>query len=155
MLFRSLSQQSSARYLVPFVKQIVQCEGPVHLDVLSIRLREHAGISRVGHRIRATLDRAVQLSGLQIDDGFLLAPDGGREVVRASTPSHARVIEHVHSSELERAIRYVLRDAAGATRSEAVEAVSRALGWNRTSAAMSSVINEDRKSTRLNSSHWE
>ena len=109
-------------------------------SVLSTRLRETAGIGRVGHRIRATLQRAVQLADVDVDGDFLVFGTTPLSEVRTSSPFQARSIEQVHSRELELAVHCVVRDAAGASRPDVVEAVSRALGWNRTSVAIAAVI---------------
>ena len=135
-----LGETANAHRIVPFVQRVVEAESPVHFEVLSTRLRETAGIGRVGHRIRATLQRAVQLADVEVDGDFLMFGTTPLSEVRTSSPFQARSIDQVHSRELELAVHCVVRDAAGASRPDVVEAVSRALGWNRTSVAIAAVI---------------
>jgi hypothetical protein len=135
-----LDETHNAMHIVPFVMQVVETESPVHFEVLSARLRERTGIGRVGHRIRATLERAVQLAEVDVEGPFLIAKREPHDVVRTSDPLHPRGLEHVHLSEMERAIRYFIKDATGASRTEVIDAVARSLGWFRKSAAISATI---------------
>jgi hypothetical protein len=91
-------------------------------------------------RIKATLQRAVQLAEVDIDGEFVMSPTGHLDTVRAASGYQARTAEQVHPSEMELAVRHVVQDARGANRAEIIEAVSRAFGWNRTSAAIGAAI---------------
>lgn len=137
-----LSDQHNARYIVPFIDAVVTAEGPIHMDLLSQRLRDHSGIGRVGRLIRATLLRAIQLSKTVERDGdYVDLPARHVNTVRSSTASAARNISQVHESELRLAVLNVVRDATGASRSEVIEAVARAFGWGRTGSEVGTAIN--------------
>lgn len=136
-----LSDEHNARYLVPFIDAVVETEGPIHTDVLALRLRDHSGIGRVGRLIRGTLNRAIQLSQIAVRDGdFVLGSDGSIDHVRSATVEATRTVAQVHSSEIELAVQYVVRDATSASRREVIEAVARAFGWSRTGSEVSLAI---------------
>lgn len=92
--------------------------------------------------MRWTTISAVQLSGVAVDGDFLMSKSSVIDTVRMASPFHSRSIENVHPRELQLAVRNVVRDAAGVNRAEVSEAVARALGWNKTSAAIAAAINE-------------
>ena len=135
-----LTQSQSPYEIVSFVQSVVAAESPLHIDVLCTRLREHSGIGRVGHRIRAYLEQAVQVAGAQRDGEFLLSKGAVISAIRQASSYQSRPAEHVHVSEMEFAVRNIVNDARGATKEEVVEGVSRAFGWNRTSTAIAAII---------------
>ena len=80
------------------------------------------------------------LAEVEIDGDFLISRTGPADKIRDSSPYQTRSVDQVHGNEMELAVRNVVRDARGANRAEVVEAVSRASGWNRTSAAIATAI---------------
>ncbi|MFB9308616.1 very-short-patch-repair endonuclease [Agromyces hippuratus] len=136
-----LSDEHNARHLVAFVDAVVETEGPIHFDVLALRLREHSGVGRTGRLIRNTLVRSIQLSKAVENDGDFVSV-AGRTVdrVRSATIEATRSVSQVHASELQLAVENVVRDAAGASRAEVTSAVARAFGWSRTGSEVSQAI---------------
>ncbi len=94
------SDITNADALVDTIAQIAALEAPLHVTTLDQRVRQALGVARIGQRLRAFIDRAVNLAGLESDGDFVVRP--GTAIGAARTPSDAlaRRIEHVHDSEL-------------------------------------------------------
>ncbi|WP_166784461.1 MULTISPECIES: DUF3320 domain-containing protein [Cryobacterium] len=125
---------SDARYalqLVAFVREVANAESPIHFETLSARLRDAAGVGRVGSRIRNTLVRAIHFSKIDFDGDFLTVGSVSDVRVRMPSDGATRAIEHIAQSELMEAIRGVVQDAGGAPRPETLARVSRLFGWQR------------------------
>jgi very-short-patch-repair endonuclease len=131
-----VSDAANSFSLVTFVNEVVDAEGPIHMDVLTARLREAKGLGRAGARIMETLRLAVKRSKVDVVDDFVWPQDRHELVVRSPSADAARPIEHVTDEELALAICNLVADSGGAARSHVVERVSRIFGWRRTSAAM-------------------
>lgn len=126
-----LAEVSNARRLVPLIERVVRIEEPVHIETLTQRLRQAADIGRVGQRIRKTLNFAIRLSEVVIEDDFL-SVDGSSEIsVRRPHPDFPREVDRIHPLELKAAIKGVCADAIAITNKDLVEAVSEVFGWKR------------------------
>ena len=126
-----------SRYrLTQFVHEVAGIESPVHLDTVSARLREAAGVGRIGHRILATLIAAIESSDVQFDGQFLT--NGDEHAVRVRTPTNEtnRGIDLVSDAELLLAIQHTVREAAGISRLHVYARVSGVFGWVKKSQAM-------------------
>jgi hypothetical protein len=86
------------------------------------------------------LEQAVHLAGVERDGDFLLSRGENVSAIRQASAYQSRPAEHVHTSEMEFAVRNIINDARGATKAEVIEGVSRAFGWNRTSTAIAAII---------------
>ena len=125
---------SDARYaprLVDFVREVAIAESPVHIETLSARLRDAAGVGRVGSRMRNTLIQAIRVSKITFDGNFVSVGDMTEVRVRMPSDGTTRAIEYVADSELMEAIRRVVQDAGGAPRAETIGRVCRLFGWQR------------------------
>lgn len=139
-----LSDEHNARHLVPFIDAVAETEGPVHFDVLALRLRDHSGIGRVGRLIRNTLVRAIQLSKAVDNDGeFVSMSERPVDRVRSATVEATRSVAQVHEAELRLAVHNVIQDATGASRTEVMSAVARTFGWSRTGSEVSQAITHE------------
>jgi hypothetical protein len=131
-----VSDTANSFSLVSFVNEVVEAEGPIHMEVLTARLREAKGLGRAGARIMETLRLAVKRSNVDLIDDFVWPHERSALLVRSPIPDVARPIEQVADEELALAICNLVVDSGGAARSHVVERVSRIFGWRRTSAGM-------------------
>jgi very-short-patch-repair endonuclease len=132
-----LADLTSAHRLSEFVREVVEVESPVHIETLSTRLRDAAGIGRIGNRIAATLERAIAMSGIEFDGTFLRSGDEHSLRARMPTEAAQRSMDQVPDEELTVAVRYSVKEAGGAFRTEVMTRVCSVFGWRRKSAAMS------------------
>lgn len=134
----------SANYLhmVEAIQTLVEHEGPIHIDVASIRLRAWWNIGRIGTKIRRNIDRAIGKANIIRDGDFLVSPSSETPLVRTPTMEVSRKVEHVHLNELGIAAIMTIRDVGAASRSEVVQGVARAFGWGKTGSIVERRINE-------------
>lgn len=125
----------SVSRLADFVSQVVAFESPVHIETLSGRLRDSAGIGRIGNRIADTLSRAIKRSKVEFDGSFLRSAVT-QPRVRTATPRVQRNIDQIADEELTWAIAASVAEATGASRADVIARVCSVLGWVRKSAAM-------------------
>lgn len=114
------------------VRQVIDHEGPVHIEVLRQRLRDAWDIGRIGSKIRENIDSAVKHAGALRNGDFLTIP--GTSVDRVRTPSETtqRRVDQIHPAELKRAIRLLLAEMGSATSEQLTTATARLFGWTRT-----------------------
>ena len=115
------------------VLEAVVVEGPVHIDVLTQRLREAWNIGRVGSRIRDNIDGAINASGVTRDGLFLSIP-GNPSVVRTPGEGVTRTVEQVHDDELSSALVAYVHDSGSVSSDTLLIAVARLFGWTRRGA---------------------
>nr|WP_244644852.1 DUF3320 domain-containing protein [Frigoribacterium sp. CFBP 8766] len=126
-----LGDALNAYQLVNFVRNVARTEAPLHIDVLSQRVREHSTYDRIGSRIRTTLVLAVAQAGLEFDGAFIRHKPPLQVRVRRNTQEFSRPIEHVPNEELESAIELLVTDAVGVHRTEIVARTALTFGWRR------------------------
>jgi very-short-patch-repair endonuclease len=127
-------------------EQVVEVEGPVHIDEIVNRIRAGWGLKRAGGRIQEAIEQAVDVSvrtgRLVSADDFLSIP--GREArVRdrsAVMSTSLRRCETLPPAELERAVLDLVRTHFGATDDQIALAVSRAIGFKATSGQLRKLI---------------
>lgn len=136
------SEDGSGHHMVKAIKHIAQEEGPVHLDIVFLRLRDAWGLGRIGHRIRSNIETAITLSEPFVERNAEFIDVKGRTVDRVrTTGDQERRVEHVSESEMQLAITLLLRDAGATQREELAKAVARIFGWNRSGAEISRRVN--------------
>lgn len=121
--------------LAGFFLEVVQTEGPIHRDLLLIRLRDAAGIESVRSATRRRLEDVIESSlskVLQIEDA-ILANESQLSQARdwSNLPSAERKIEYVTQPELAAALKAVVRKSFGVSDDEAKKAALRLLGFKR------------------------
>ncbi len=138
--------------LSQLAEAVVQGEGPVHFDEVVVRLRTAWGAAKAGARMRDAIRSAVDVSLRQgrivSQDNFLSMP-GGEVTVRdrgeVESPTLRRP-DMLPPAEIEKALIDVVSGNFGATEEQALQHVSRALGFKATSAqlreALLSVLNK-------------
>jgi very-short-patch-repair endonuclease len=134
--------------LSQLAEQVVSVEGPVHFDEIVARIRDTWGRGRAGARIREAVRRAVEVS---VRQGRLIARHDfytlpGAQISvrdRSAAPSTSlRKPEILPPEEIEKALIDVASHNFGATKEQAIQAVSRALGFKSTSAQVRDVLLE-------------
>lgn len=131
--------------LADYVEQIVQVEGPIHLDEITARIRILWGLGRAGSRIRAAVKRAVQRvvqRGTIVGGPFYTLPDQTitvRDRSQVSSPTLRRP-EMLPPAEIEQAMLEIVRANYGARPDELILAASRAFGFASTSAQLRAVL---------------
>jgi Protein of unknown function (DUF3320) len=127
--------------MCPGIEQIAAVEGPVHLEVLLQRLRDSWNIGRVGPRIRANIQSAIDLADVVQDGNFITAPDRDGVLVRTPVAACARSVEQVADTELATALLQLVQASAGVTHDDLTTAVARLYGWNRRGPDISTRLN--------------
>jgi len=130
-----------------YVTRIVKIEGPIHLDEIVTRVRVLWGLGRAGARIRAAVERAVNVaaqSGVIRGGPFYAVPDQvivarDRSQVSSST---LRKPEMLPPDEIDMAVLRLVDENFGAGREDLVQAVSRVFGYAATSAQLRQVLME-------------
>ncbi|MGJ7038880.1 very-short-patch-repair endonuclease [Shinella sp. BE166] len=132
--------------LVNLVKQTVEVEGPIHSDEIVTRIRTAWGLQRAGNRIDGHIGNAIRHavgSGDILRSGdFLLWPSATvvlRDRSVASSTSLRR-LELLPPMEIDEGLKSLIANSLGATEDEAVNAVSRGLGFKATSSQLRETI---------------
>ncbi|MCM2475673.1 DUF3320 domain-containing protein [Rhizobium sp. CG5] len=132
--------------LVNLVKEMVETEGPVHRDETITRIRSAWGLQQAGSRIKAHVGNAIEIAvngGHVYRSGdFLLWP--GAEVRLRDRSAVATVslrrIEMIPPTEIDAGLVSLIETSFGATEDEAVNAISRGLGFKSTSSQLRDLI---------------
>lgn len=128
------------------VVKIVEHEGPVHQDEVVARVRDLWKLGRAGSRIQAAvtaaLERAARKGQLEQEAGCYMVP--GRPIlIRDRSAAESRTLkkpELLPPQEIRAALIHVALEAHGVTQDEAIQAVSRMLGFAATSQHLRDVI---------------
>lgn len=137
-----LSESYSAGRLVPFVTDVAKVEAPIHIDLLTQRLRDNSIYDRIGSRIRETLGRAIKQSGMDFDGEFVRMPGGKAPLVRRGTDAVMRTVEQVPIEELRLSVELLVADAIGISRVELVRRIAGVFGWRRTGSDIRARVDE-------------
>ena len=121
----------SAYSMAPGVQAVVTAEEPVHLTVLHQRLKDAWDIGRIGPRIRANINVAIQAAGVLWDGDFVILARPPLVTVRTPTEDCHRDVDQVHDEELTLALVNLVRDAGGISRDALTARVARLYGWTR------------------------
>jgi len=126
---------------------VVGIEGPIHSEVLLIRLAKAYGIGRLQGSRREAFMRAVEgrFRGSQVvnEGAFFYLPDqlhwGSQRMPRTA---NGRAASQIHPSELTHAILIVKQLRSPKTKESLLLETRTALGWNRTGPVIRRVIME-------------
>ncbi len=127
-------------------EQVVEIEGPVHIDEIVARVRGAWGLKRAGGRIQTAIEQAVDVSartGRLTREGDFLSIPGREPKVRdrsAVISTTLRRCDALPPAELERGVLDIVRTHFGATDDQIALAVSRALGFKSTSSQLRTLI---------------
>ncbi len=124
------------------LKEVVDVEGPIHLELATRRLADRWGLQRVGSRMMDAVKKALRLltskNLIERRDDFLWPQQNDFTLqVRRPDPNDEatiRKIELIPREELELAIQYLVRDAISIPDDQVLTQVARVFGFDRTGA---------------------
>lgn len=127
--------------LVYAVERIVETEYPIFASLVATRLANAAGLTRVGAKIKRTVDQAIESAVakrlIQLDKDEVLWPQG-RNTVKLrnwnSTDTATRKLENVCDAELTNALLLTVQDAHAISVTDAASAALGLLGFQRATA---------------------
>ncbi len=114
--FHAPENRNSLAWLL---KQVVETEGPVHIDIVARRLANAYGLAKVGPRMLQAVKSAANLAALQKwavkRNSFLWCPENMSVVPRipSDTPESFRDIEYVAPEEIQAAMELIIRQCVG------------------------------------------
>ncbi len=122
------------------IGEIVDVEGPVHVELVARRLAESWGLERVGNRMRAAVKEAMAVAkrrGAAHLRGDFLWPSklkSGLEVrvPVPGDPDTLRQIEHIPLDEIRLAMRHIVAAGVGVSKKALLVEVARVFGFDRT-----------------------
>lgn len=130
------------RRMASWIVKVVEIEGPILATETARRLTEAAGIKRIGTRIQAAFDLALELAikrgSLRREGDFLWPATLSQPLVRdrSALPTAARKLDLVAPEEIIAAIERVVTDAFGMEPTEIATAACRLFGFGRVSDEM-------------------
>ena len=123
--------------LCELCSEVIAVEGPISSDLLMLRLREGAGLSRVNSSTKKLLQIAIRTASPQkrIADAYY-STDSQLFLPRdwSSRPSEERKVQHVTEPEIAAAIKSVVRRAFGIAEKDAAKEAWSLLGFQRVTA---------------------
>lgn len=129
--------------LIEWVVQIVITEAPVHIDVVMQRIGEAYEVNRLGRRIKASIENAIDYAtkygSIRRQENFLWYKEVGKlQTVRnrSQLPNAFRKLELIAPEEIALAVEVTVKSAFGIQREEIPGAVCSVLGFSRTSGEM-------------------
>ncbi|GAA4957336.1 DUF3320 domain-containing protein [Actinoplanes utahensis] len=133
------------RLLIRTVEQIAEVEGPVHVGVLTRRIREAWGLSRLTQQVKAAIETAIRSSRAGFDGTFVTAADAPIPAVRVPGDGVTRKPDQVADAELQLALEYLVLDAGLVEGEDLLAAAGRLFGWSgsRTGAARLAAMLDD------------
>jgi len=121
------------------VERIIECEGPLHVEEITARVRDLWGLGRAGSRIQGAVEAALLLvarKGLvEVEERCYHRRDTPIRV-RDRSMASSRTLkrpELLPPQEIRAAMLLLLRESHGMSRDEVPQAVSRLLGFQATS----------------------
>lgn len=144
-----MDDPAAGRQLETAILKVAQAEGPIAKAVLEQRVRVAWGAGRMGARMQAAFDAALnrlaqRAEVIAIERSFYATPSTAVNVVRRVTdnPDSSRRAMQVPSSELQAAIINTVRDAHTIGADELATRVARIFGWSRRGADIQSAIDK-------------
>lgn len=126
--------------LVRMLQEVVDLEGPIHIEIAAARLARRWNLQRIGDRMMGAVHQAarqlVSQGGLKRTGKFLW-PTREEFVLRVRCPdpedeASVRKIEFIASEEIELAITGLIREAISLPEDESPPRVARIFGFDRT-----------------------
>jgi hypothetical protein len=126
---------------------LVETEGPIHVEVVTRRLREAWGVERTGERVRRAVEEAIHLStekGRVRQKGEFLWPVAERaELVRARPASlHEMYREYIAPEEIQEALRLLVSQAVALPEDALLSAAASLFGYGRVGDALRQRLRE-------------
>ncbi|WP_406693837.1 DUF3320 domain-containing protein [Singulisphaera sp. Ch08] len=130
------------RRMASWVVKVVQAEGPILASEAARRLADAAGVKRIGTRIQAAFDLALEFSirqgSVRREGDFLWPSEMSQPVVRdrSALPTAARKLDLIAPEEIGAAVDRAVTEALGMEPTEVASAACRLLGFPRVSDEM-------------------
>ncbi len=133
-----------AEKLANCIQLIVADEGPLHIDLLGLRVKTACGVARLSQRNKAAIQLGIDTAarrGFILKQGdFLFDPTKAVPLRdRSSLPAEERKAEWVPPMELDEALRAIVGMSYGISRPGGISAAWRLLGFARCTAAMEEI----------------
>lgn len=141
------NSEITAGTISSWIAAVVEVESPVHFQEVFRRIADSAGIHRIGNRIEKALKLGVsqgsRIGAFRKKGDFLWSNDIDQPNLRdrSNFPSSSKRLEFVAPEEIALAIKLVIKRAYGMKRDDVPPAVSRIIGFQRTTDEMRSSIN--------------
>lgn len=155
---RELLNKNRVSQLSGVIVKLVECESPIHKDILIERLKESYGVSRAGANIQNNVKHAINIAtqwrSLKYRGGFLYK--NGNEINEFRIPAQGvtRGISQIAPEEIKNAILYLVEDQFGFAQEYAPKAILDifGIGKNRTEPTeiIESVIDKLLREKKLN-----
>ncbi len=118
------------------VRNVVNIEGPVHIEEVTSRIRTFVGVKRTGKRIRAAIEAAMRLADrsgfVEMRGEFLWPLDRAAKLPRLRSGDVVSTkLDHICDEEIVAAVKLVLRLQGKTPPDEVVAQVGRILGLPR------------------------
>jgi very-short-patch-repair endonuclease len=125
------------------VIRVVNYEGPVHHDVVVVRVARMYHLQRIGTAIEQVIGRQISKAAKERTirkRGEFLWLDGVKTIMprRCAPGSQLRRVEHVAPEEIEAAVLLVVRMSGGISSEELIPEIARVLGYGRTGSKIDS-----------------
>lgn len=136
-----LGDHGSHRHLAGFIRAVLATEAPIHIDLVSQRLRDSSSVGRLGARIHENLIKAIRKADGSFDGQFLRSNAATRIDVRSPSATTERSVEQVPPEELSQAVLGVVKDARGISVEDAAGHVAAIFGWRRRGSTINGQLN--------------
>jgi hypothetical protein len=129
--------------------EVLSVEAPIHIELLTKRLRERWGLQRAGDRMRdaakAALAYLLRTNTSLVKKGKIIFQTAEQEhfQVRRPVPGDnetQRAIEHVPPDEVGKAIVLLLEETFSLTENDLLVQVARVFGFDRTGSAIRDTV---------------
>ncbi|HPF38105.1 MAG TPA: DUF3320 domain-containing protein [Phycisphaerae bacterium] len=142
-------ESSSNRMITQLLQEIVEHEGPVHIDVATRRAISCWGMTRVGSAIRNRIESLVPLAPVLVvehDGGVFLWPKSSDPSgydqfrIQGNKSDDQRDIDQIAPEEISAAIAYVLRRQISLPQDALIKEVAAILGFQRVGQSIRSSL---------------
>lgn len=135
------SDARALSYMRRLVEEVVAVEGPVHVSILELRMRDEWGIGRIGAVIREIWHLALKTASVESREEFFYALPDQEARVRIAGDLE-RGVNQVAIEELAQAMDQLVVDALAITGVELFTAIARIYGWSRTGSEIQARLEE-------------
>jgi very-short-patch-repair endonuclease len=138
----------SPHKMAGWLEQVVRIESPVHIDEAARRLVEAAGLSKVGSRIRAAVEQAVEVAsqsgGIRKKGDFLWSVSMSAPPVRdrSELPASSRKMQLIAPEEIKAALVRATTNAFAISEDALVADCGRMFGFARVTEEMRETISQ-------------
>ena len=124
--------------LSSIVANIVDDEGPIQVDLLLERIKELAGVSRIGSNIQSNFEKALRMAIREekierITDDKNFVYKAGAKYLHFRTPANGveRRLDQISKVEIRNAVEFLIKDQFGLAYDNALQGVKHVFGISR------------------------